>query len=263
MRILSAARHPPGGHPAIGGVQTWCATVGAELERRGHTVAYWGPKQRVCGFFDLGILANIADTRPALLLCRAHVAVCHGIIEPERPPARDVVFTSEEVRDFWQGTGPVIRQPIDLAFWRPLQRPQSAPTLVRFSYRDGLPVAEDAARSLGLEYLHVRDARPKVARELIHQAACVLATGRAAVEAMACGVPVVICDDRNYQGPLLDPDTLGAMQRNYSGRGGVVPTVPLLTGAIELAIAAGSRRAHVETHHDVRDVVDQLLCCTC
>ena len=261
MRILIAARHPPGGRRAIGGVQSWCATVGAELQRLGHDIAFWGPGENLPGLFDAGIFANIGDTRPAMRLCRRHISICHGIIQPEQPPVRDVAFTSEEVRDFWHGSGPIIRQPIDLDFW--LQQPCKKHLLVRFSYRDGLPVAGVVAAAMGLPLVHVRHASPEQARETLNQAICVLATGRAAVEAMACGVPVVICDERDYQGPLLDVDTIGSMSRNYSGRGGVAPDAQNLQQAIERAVKQGSLRGHVDQHHDARQIVQQLLCYIC
>jgi hypothetical protein len=113
---------------------------------------------------------------------------------------------------------------------------------------------------MGLEYIHIKNSKPEQVREVLQQATVVLATGRAALEAMAVGCSVVICDERHYQGPLLDPDAVGSMLRNYSGRGGVVPTVGNLSAAVEAAIQRGSLRAHVERHHDVAQVVDQLLC---
>lgn len=258
MRVLIAARHPPGGTLPIGGVQSWCATVGAELQRIGHDVVFWGPGSALSGLFDAGIAANIGDTRDALKLCHRHLAVCHGIIPAEKPPARDVAFTSEEVREFWKGDGQIIRQPVDLGFWYPKDCKKDM--LVRFSYRRGLDMVPAIATSMGLRFCHVSNATQPQAREVIHQAACVLATGRGAVEAMACGVPVVICDDRTYQGPFLDPDPIGAMQRNYSGRGGVTPNEQNVRQAIEAAIAGGSLRAHVEAHHDARAIVQQILC---
>lgn len=258
MRILIAARHPPGGRRAIGGVQSWCATVGAELQRLGHEVAFWGPGENLPGTFDAGIFANIGDTRPAMVMCKRHISICHGIIQPEQPPVRDVAYTSEEVRDFWHGDGPIVRQPVDLYFWQP--RPGKKHLLVRFSYRDGLPVAGSVARALQLPLVHMRNSTPEQARETLNQAVCVLATGRAAVEAMACGVPVVICDERDYQGPLLDADTIGSMTRNYSGRGGIEPGTEALLQAIERAVEQGSLREHVDRHHDARQIVQQLLC---
>jgi hypothetical protein len=80
---------------------------------------------------------------------------------------------------------------------------------------------------------------------------------------MACGAPVVIVDDRPYQGPLHDPATLGSRARNYSGRGGIKPTAENINHAIDAAVQAGSLRAHVEAHHDARKIVQELLCCIC
>ena len=257
LRVLIAARHPPGGKLAIGGVQSWCATVGAELCLLGHEVVFWGPGERLAGFFDFGIFANVADTRPAMRVCKKTVTVCHGIILPEKPPASNAAFTSEEVRDYWQGYGPIIRQPIDLDFWKPGVGKKNF--LVRFSYRDGLDFVPDIAKSMRLEYAHIKNKSPDDVRAVLKRAAVVLASGRGAVEAMACGAPVVICDDRNYQGPLLDSDTLGSMHRNYSGRGGLVPTAELVRCAIDKAIDRGSLRTHAKENHDVRKIVDQLL----
>ena len=258
MRILLAALHPPGGQKKIGGVQSWCATVGDELRRRGHHVKYWGPQLgKLGGIFDFGIFANITNTIPAMVLCKQSVVISHGIIDSEKPMSREVAFTSEEVRDHWHGSGPIIRQPIDMNLWKP--RAVKKRFLVRFSYRVGLDFIPGIAKSMGLEYVHVRNSTPQQAHEILTQSACTLATGRGAVEAMSCGVPVVICDDRTYQTPLLDPDTLGSMRRNYSGRGGVTPTETLVRHEIEKAIERGNLRVHVKRYHDVRAVTDQLL----
>lgn len=260
MRILLAAKHAPEGRRPIGGVQSWCRTVAAELRRIGHEAVTWGPEQPLpAGRFDLGIVANARDTGVALEKCDRVLAVCHGIIPAEHPPAGvPVVFTSEGVRDHWGGTGPVIRQPIDLAFWSPAEAERRY--LTRFSYRRGLDFLPAVARRLGLDFRQVASLSPEDARYALWQSACVLATGRAALEAMACGVPVVICDHRMaYQGPLLDEDVEGAMTRNYSGRGGVEATPAAVAAAVGRAMARGSLRAHVERHHGVSAIVGQLL----
>lgn len=259
MRILIAARHPPGGTLKIGGVQSWCKTIGNELQARGHAVTFWGPGELLTGSFDFGIFANVADTYPVMQFCKKTVAVCHGIIEAEKPGHGDVqLFTSEEVRDHWKGAGDIIKQPLNLEFWQPEQAKKIY--LTRFSYRNGLDFVPSVAQCMDLEYIHLKDSEPEQVRDVLRQSAVALCTGRAALEAMAVGVPVVICDHRSsYMPPLMDIDTLGSSKRNFSGRGGIEPTMLNVLKACRDAIKTGSLRAHVEQHHDVRDITDQLL----
>ena len=259
MKILLAAKHAPHGSRPIGGVQSWCRTVAAELSSRGYEVETWGPEQRIpLGGFDLGIIANVNDTARAFAWCQKTIVISHGIIKAEEPEGDLVAFTSEGVRDHWKIDGPIIRQPIDTEFWSPHWNLRI--NLTRFSYRGGLPFVKTLAIEKQLKYCHLRNASAEKARAEIRKSACVLATGRAALEAMACGVPVVLCDHRSsYQGPLMDLDIDSAMKRNYSGRGGVVPKIENLRQAIDDAMEVGDLRAHVEQYHDVRKVVDQLL----
>jgi len=260
VKILLAAKHAPHGSRPIGGVQTWCRTVAAELNARGHQATTWGPEQVApLGGFDFGIISNIGDTGQAVRWCRKSVTVCHGIISAEKPVGDLVVYTSEEVRDHWKGTGVVIRQPIDTDFWSPDTWGLKI-YLTRFSYRAGLDFVPNLAHGLDLRYSHVRNETQEKARDFLRQSGCVLATGRAALEAMACGVPVVLCDHRSaYQPPLLHLNIKRAMVQNYSGRGGVEPTMGNVLKACKDAMAAGSQRNHVMKHHDVRNIVDQLL----
>lgn len=263
MRVLLAAKHSPEGWP-IGGVQSWCRTVAAELCRVGHDVETWGAKTKAAtnpppsGQYDLGIVANVESIRTVLPLCERVLVVSHGIIRDERPPeGMRAVYTSEGVRARWRGDGPVIRQPIDLDYWSPDGRERSG--LVWYSYRRGLEWLGDVARNLGMPYRHLRDVTHDQAREVLRGARCVLATGRAALEAAACGASVVICDNRLYQGTLAATFGAPQMPHNYSGRGGVVPTPRIVTRLVEAAIAAGDMREHVREHHDVRAIVPQLL----
>lgn len=259
MRILLAAKHAPEGRQPIGGVQSWCRTVAAELRKRGYEAVTWGPEQVVpLGGFDVGIIANAIDANRALDLCGSVIGVSHGIIPAERPILENTAYTSEEVRDHWMGTGPVIRQPIDTDFWSPENN--TALFLTRFSYRRGLPYVKQMARSLKCKYRHVRSQTPEEARGIIRQSAAVLATGRAALESAATGTVTVLCDHRSaYMGPMLDTDFQGAMVRNYSGRGGIAPTPENVRQAIIEAQVKGSMRDHVLKHHKAAHVVDQLL----
>src|SRR5690606_29899250 len=151
----------------------------------------WGPEWPLpAGRFEVGIVANVPFTRPAMDLCDRVLVVSHGIIEAERPEGDLVAFTSEGVRAHWGMQGPVIRQPIDLVFWSPAGGRRRY--LTRFSYRGGLRYLPRVAHRMGLEFQHVAKLHPFDVRAILRDSACVLATGRAALEAMACGVPVVI-----------------------------------------------------------------------
>lgn len=258
MKILLAAKHPPGGRLAIGGVQSWIATVGSELQRLGHEVTIWGPEWPLSGRFDAGIVANVQHTGDAVAACDRVLRVSHGIIADEAG-GPEFAATSEEVRDKWSCDGPVIRQPLDLSFWTPADGPRTL--LTRHSYRLGLDYLPSLARERGLGYAHLRAESPETVRDTLQRSAVVIATGRAAVEAMACGAPVVIADDRPYQGPLLDGDPIGAMTRNYSGRGGHKASASRMVVAMDEARERGSLRAHAETHHDVRNVTARIMDC--
>jgi hypothetical protein len=259
MRILIAGKYGPHGHQKIGGVQTWIATLAAELERRHHVVELWEHGQRLPeGRFDIGVLSNWKHTGKLAKQCNTVRVVCHGIIPDEKPLNRDVYFTSEGVRDHWHGRGPILRQPIDLKFWTPSLCEKEY--YVRFSYRRGLAFLPKVAVALNLPFYHLQNATPHQARSVLQRAACVAATGRAALEAMAVGAPVVILDHRSaYQGPLLDVHTLASMARNYSGRGGTAPTIDSAVQASRRAIACGSLRHHVEQYHDVEKIAGELL----
>ncbi|WP_420465619.1 glycosyltransferase [Panacagrimonas sp.] len=259
MRILIAAKRMPG-KPGRrdGGVQTWIATVRDELVRSGHSVCIVDKDSAVNGrAYDLGIFANWHHVRRWQPNCSKVVNICHGIVDDEAP-ADGALFTSEELKDHWRGTGRVIRQPVDLGFWSPGGKREDL--IVRYAARGGLEWLPGLADMMGHAFIHVRNLSHWNARQALRRASCVIASGRCAVEAMACGAPVVICDDRHYQGPLLDPDTFGAMARNYSGRGGGEPTEDSLRAAIIHAMDRQHLfRAHAELHHDVRDVVRQIL----
>lgn len=271
MRILLASKRAPdapGRRP--GGVQTWTLTVAAELRRLGHEVDVIGAHgDGGAGGYDLGIFANATHSRQHMDSCERVLVVSHGIVPDEEPRWGDAwAFTSEDVSRYWQRNGrafdpawdhPIIRQPIDLEFWSPGKR-RAGRTLVRYANRGGLEWLPDVAARLGLQFVHVRNATPEQAREAMRRAQCVLATGRAALEAAACGAPVVICDHRSaYQGPLAAPFGLSQARQNYSGRGGFAPDAESMRRMIECAMPAEGWRQYVQTHHDVREVVRQLL----
>lgn len=262
MRVLIAAKFRYDGRRRVGGVQSWGRAVRDQLHYRGHEVVMFEKGDRAPeGKFDVGILSNWSLTGHLRNQCETLVNVTHGIIPAEEPGHPNVVCTSEGVRNHWRLDGaPIVRQPINTDFWKPLKNAVRT-HFVRFSYRSGLDFAVHVAEDLGLPYTHARNVPHTRLVSVLQRSACVLATGRAALEAIACGAPTVIVDHRrSYQGQLMDTRALQyAMMDNYSGRGGFEPTTPTLLAECEYRIAEGSRRSHVLQNHKASAIVDQLL----
>jgi len=258
VRVLLAASRVPSGPSPIGGVVSWVWTVRRELERLGHEVYEFQPGMRLDGVpFDLGILANGRLTAPVAARCARVVECCHGFLHGDAPHGNlgRLVYVSESTRDRWGTLGGIVRQPIDLTFWRPAECTERSGA-VRYSYRNTPTHCEAAAKALGMGYRQVGGVGYHAAREALQGAALVFASGRAALEAMACGAPTVIYDNRStYQAAMLD--TEWRPEQNYSGRGGIEN--PTKAQVIEAARAAQSGRAWVKAHHDARQIVAELL----
>lgn len=260
MKILLAAKHPPGGKLPFGGVQSWSLTMSDQFTKRGHSVTLWGPEWPLpAGRFDLGILANVKHTHDAAESCDRVVTVSHGIIPDEAPcPFYPALGVSEEVQDCWGIGGKILRQPIDTEFWSPSAVDRDL--LVLYSYRapGDLGLAQ-VAQSLGLGFVWLKNVSPEQARDTLRRAAVVCATGRAALEAMACGAPTAIADHRPYnKKPLLERNLLSAMRTNYSGRGGFVPTGNNLRDHLD-GLIGSDQREHVLKYHDPALATEILL----
>lgn len=263
MRVLFTAKHPPGGAHKIGGVLSWIETMAAELRCLGHDCEVWGPElAKPEGRFDLGVIANATATDLAAQWCDRVIGVTHGVVRDEMPnPSIKTVFTSEEVRTHWKRPdAPILRQPIDLDFWSP-GAGERENLLTFFSYRAPSDMGLDrAALERGMGFLRLRDVTPATAREALRRSRIVAASGRAALEAMACGAAVMICDHRApYQGPLMDFHTEESIARNYSGRGGAEPDAFDLGFALAMALDWGRMRYWVEAFHDARKIAAALL----
>jgi len=249
-----SAKYTPKGKRPIGGVQSWISTLAKKFEEMGHQVGIYEPADTPNEQYDLGIFANLKYTKRLLQYAHRSVLVSHGIIEDEKPQdCTDVVMcVSEGVRSHWGLFCDIVRQPIDLKFWSDtgnLREP-----VVRYSYRTA-PIKVPA------DCLHVKDKTHEQARDILRSAKCVYATGRAALESMACGAPTIIYDHRQaYQGALLGPPDLPTnMQNSYSGRGGFIPTHAEVAQRTQQAIEEGSQRSWVEQHHDSLKIAQQIL----
>ena len=261
MRILFAASHPPVGGVAFGGVASWAFTLSKELSLRGHECVLWGPSQRKPEKrFDVGVISNVQKTSRALDWCEWAVTVSHGIVDEEKPDSNYMALsTSDEVRERWKIRGPVLAQPIDLRFWRPKEGKKRK--LVFYSYRaQGVFDLDKVAGALGLEFLWLKNVDAKAARFHLQNAALVAASGRAALEAMACDAPTMICDWRPYNGaPLICQNLDIARRHNYSGRGGVDPAKIDIAQFGRETMAFQQPRKYIETHHDSVNIATDLM----
>jgi hypothetical protein len=261
MRILLAAKYVPSGPTPIGGVVSWVWTIRRALERAGHAVEEWQPKMpRPAPGFDLGIIANATLTSEAANWCERSIEVCHGFLEGDRPLGTldRSVFVSESTAAKWSGSGEIVRQPIDLDFWAPLEGAERSGA-VRYSYRRTPTHCEAACERLGLPYRQVGGVSYESARDALRAAKVVFASGRAALEAMACGAKVVIYDHRQtYQPPMLGGCLHDEMPENYSGRAGVAN--PSIEQVVEAIQRAAHWRGWVERNHNAEKIVEKLLC---
>lgn len=278
MRILLTSHCDP---TSIGGTQTWNRTVAKELESRGHEVTILGRDAHMWPKVDLAIVSQNTSFKKARAVADWVVFVSHGPGEFEMPPIQIdpprepdcYAFVSEELQDGiahasrqgWyrahMGCAGLVRQPIDTDFWRVLSTKKPRLDVLRVSYHGGMDWLPALCDGMGKSFLHVKDeADPAKLRNLYTRAGVVIATGRSALEAMSCDRPVIIADQRPYNGdkPLGIADIHEAMKANYSARNGHVVTPSNLAPAIEQGGWKGGRD-HVLTHHDSRQIVDQLL----
>lgn len=259
MKILITGKFTHLVSRPIGGLQSWIKTVSSELESRGYHVDVKEPHELDGTKYDLGIFANIKLTGHAVKNCKRSILVSHGIIDAEKPDdsCDRLVFVSEGVRDHWKMDGDIIRQPIDLEFWKPQRLIKNK--ITRYSYRNGNMHCEKVSKALDLPFYHAKNMTHEQARDVINSSCLVFATGRAALESMACNVPTVIYDHRDaYQPPLMGIDRLKEMQNSYSGRSGYTPTPDKVINQCKNILDRSDWREWVAKYHDVKEIVNQL-----
>lgn len=218
-----------------------------QLLRRGHEVEVYslriGPfaatfpcpvVQSPTGKYALGLVNHNTCVSPALDACDCVVMTCHGVypvLEQPVPGPDAFVSVCEAVRDHLRCFGyeaTVIRNGIEMEEYSGDTR--IAPSLTRvLSLCQGeeasYQVACACARQ-GLEYRREGLDRNRLSsvRAAMEWADCVVGLGRTALEAMAMGRAVLVCDSRSYMSPMMDgmvvPENLGTIRYfNFNGRG--------------------------------------------
>jgi hypothetical protein len=261
MRILLTSHCAP---LTIGGTQTWNRTVADELGRRGHEVTTLSKDAHTYPFVDLAIVSQNTSFEKARAVASYVIFVTHGPGDIEMPPegADSYFVVSEELA---HPQAEIARQPIDTDFWRPSRGIAQPPIdVVRVSYYGGMEWLQHLCDSLALTFRLVKEETdPKALRDMYNRARIVVASGRSALEAMSCNRPVILADQRSYNGraPLAMMDIEEAMKTNYSGRGGERMTEDGMRLALKwgIALAGNGRRDHVLRHHEVGAIVDQLM----
>lgn len=161
------------------------------------------------------------------------IQTCHGIypeLEQPSPFADYYVAISEEVQQYLLSKGyfsSLIRNGIDCSTFKP-ERPLNKTPIKILSLCQSVKaheVVESACKALKIDFLRADkfiDNTLSVPK-LINQADIVVGLGRSAYEAMACGRPVIVFDNRSYINKNLGdgylPDNLAlSVNYNCSGR---------------------------------------------
>jgi glycosyltransferase involved in cell wall biosynthesis len=284
------------------GTETYLLTIVPELLARGHRVscvaAELGEAAQMLRALGVTVTDDPTQVDEPDVVHASHIDVTHltmavwplvpfvfvshgsGIREVlEQPPlpralvqrwvavsewGRDVLVTRDRIA---AESIAVIRNPVDLARYRPMQPPRSTPrtALVLSNHKDPEleQATEEACRLAGLELRRVGGvARRWDTVSELNFADVVVTIGRGAIEAMACARPVVLLHLFGGDGPLTPENAEATMHSNYSGLvTRQIPDAATLTAWLRTATPqlGAWGREWVEAHHDVRVIVDQLI----
>lgn len=269
LRILITNNHLV----RMGGTETWVLTMVKELARDHELFVFTHQKGVVSDLLKPYLTDNPPICDLALINHRscmhleAHVKVftSHGAFHELEQPIEGADFyvaVSEEIARKY-GIGRIIRNPIDTKALLPTTpiaaQPRKALAIVSDS---AFPVIREACSRLGIEV--VRPTREKFSiPELANQVDLVFSLGRGALEAMSCGRPVIIFDDRDYtQGADGYLNDFSVRECNYSGRyfGRKFDVDGLVEEILKFDPADGAaNRDYVVKHHDVVRIADSYL----
>lgn len=285
---------------ASGGSETYLLTVGHQLQRLGHDVVLYahevGPfadharergvevvsraadLPRECDVVvsqDAVVAYELAERFPAAL----HVfRACSDVYDFELPPQLDgvvdfVVAASDRVARCVEGcavTAPLLRlrQPIDIARLVPSApiraRPRRAVMLGNYAVDHRRALFEEAWGRRGVEIARVGGVAGQSfdVSAALAAADIVIAKGRAALDAMACGRAVYVCDAFGTDG-WVTPDSYAALEAdNFGGlathRVATIETVGADLDDYHPGMGAINRDLAVQ-HHSARKHAIELL----
>jgi glycosyltransferase involved in cell wall biosynthesis len=230
----------------IGGSETFTFTIIEELIKQGHDVEYFtfvngfvsNKIEELLGVsfmskdrYDL-ILANHNTTVNKLYKKGFIIQTCHGIfpkLEQPSPKANAYVSISQEVQDHLAKLGfpsILIHNSINLERFRSKNKinKQVQTVLSLCHSEEANSFVKDVCIELGLKFKQAYKYKDPVwnIENKINKSDLVVGLGRSAYEAMACGRPVVIYDNRKYFPSCGDgyvKEILGfSIKNNCSGR---------------------------------------------
>lgn len=242
MNILVANNHLN----MLGGSETFTYTIIEELVKQGHHIEYFtfekglvskkieqvlGVKFMSKNSYDL-ILANHNSTVIHLHKKGFIIQTCHGIfpkLEQPSPKANAYISISQEVQDHLAKLGYpsiLIHNSINLKRFKPLNNiNKNVKSILSLCQSDEAnDFIETACDELNVEFKKANKFKNPVwnIEKEINKADVIVGLGRSAYEAMACGRPVIIYDNRPYFESCGDgyaKDILGlSLKNNCSGR---------------------------------------------
>lgn len=298
MRIL-IANHSLA---APGGSETYVMTLAHTLRSLGHDVVCFSPRLgRVAEELRRHGITTVSDAREAGAVDVIHsshldsthlalaampvtpvVFVQHGagtrqVLERPPKPRRSIerwVAVSELVAQAmtWRDRLPrdqihVIPNFVDLESFAPLYPPRTPPRTVLFLSNFQTPdmrhMISDACQLAGMTPRFVGGNRPTLdIRSELMVADIIVTIGRGAIEAMACGRPVVLLSVAGGDGLLTPATAARALISNYAGLSRrTLPSAKELAAELRQATPSLGEwgRTWVEEHHDARLLVPRLV----